>query len=207
MTLRLVAGPLERFFAEAPDTPGPAGFDAWRGAVDRALAARGLAALARGAGADAPETGEALGWGAYGALVMWAAYADQPARTRPLMEPDEWHKDPAVLACAAPGFASHFPTLVRGVELWLPGGFDAVLEIPAPGGDVLDAGSTGELARELEDLNAATWAATGAEIRGWTDTVDAQSPRVDDLARRGLAAFVRAAARARAGAIAVWLEY
>ena len=206
MTLRLEAGSLQRFLAEAPGSPGAPGFVGWRKSLGEALAASGLP-VASDTESDTLATSDELGWSAHGALVLWAAYAEHPDRKRPLMEPEEWHKDPAVLASAAPGFACRYATLVRGVELWLPGDFDGVVEIPAPGGDVLDAGSTAVLARELDALNAATWNASAAEIFGWRDTTDEASPRLDDLARRGFSTFVRLVSRVRAKPLALWLDY
>jgi hypothetical protein len=206
MTLRLTAGSLGRFFADAPNSSGGPGLAAWRQSVDVVLRANVLPALADSVVAELTASDE-LGWSAYGALVLWAAYAEHPDRKRPLMEPEEWHKDPAVLASSATGFASRFATLTRGVELWLPGTFAPVIEIAAPGGDALDAGSTGALVRELDELNAATWCASRAEILGWRDTVDGGSPRLEDLARRGFSTFVRLASRVRGKPLALWLDY
>jgi hypothetical protein len=206
MTLRLATGSQRRFFAEAPGSPGSVGFTGWRKSLGEALAAWGFPVPPDAEG-DTLAGSEELGWSAHGALVLWAAYAEHPDRRRPLMEPEEWHKDPAVLASAAPGFASRYATLVRGVELWLPGEFDGVVEIPAPGGDVLDAGSTAALARELDALNAATWKASAAEIFGWRDTTDEGSPRLEALARRGFSSFVRLVSRVRTKPLSLWLDY
>jgi hypothetical protein len=206
MTLRLAAGSVRRFFADAPASRGAAGFADWNESVRAVFAARGF----ERAPDSADETfaaSEELGWSAYGALVLWAAYAEHPDRSRPIMEPDEWHKDPVVLASAAQGFATRYATLVRGVELWVPGDFDTVVEIPSPDGDVLDAGSTGELVRELDALNAATWQVTAAQVLGWRDTVDVASSRLEDLARRGFSAFFRVVSRTRGKPLAVWLGY
>jgi len=204
MTLRLCAGTLRRFFNDAPDSPGAAGFASWSDTVRAALA---VGRLASDANDTALAASEELGWSAYGALVLWAAYAEHPERSRPLMEPEEWHKDPAVLGSAAHGFPTRYATLVRGAELWVPGDFDAVIEIPSPAGDALDAGSTGALVRELDALNAATWQARAAEVLGWRDTVDAGSSGLEDLARRGFSTFFRVLSRARGKPLAVWLDY
>ncbi|MCU0897800.1 MAG: hypothetical protein MUC55_09895 [Burkholderiales bacterium] len=206
MTLRLAAGSPARFFVDAPGSPGAAGFPAWDRTVRTALAAHGFA-CASGSDDATLAASEDLGWSAHGALVLWAAYAEHPERSRPLMEPEEWHKDPAVLESAAHDFSTGYATLVRGAELWVPGDFDAVVEIPSPAGDVLDAGSVGGLERELDALNAATWRAKAAEVLGWRDTVDAASGRLEDLARRGFSMFFRVVSRARGKPLAVWLDY
>ena len=206
MTLRLAAGSLADFHAEVPAASASAEYVAWRRSLTAALETYGLAPPPD-APAGAAAASDELGWSAYGGLAMWAAYTEHPGLERPATEPEEWHKDPAVLASAATGFASRFATLTRGVELWLPGTFAPVIEIAAPGGDALDAGSTGALVRELDELNAATWRASAAEILGWRDTVDGGSPRLEDLARRGFSTFVRLASRVRGKPLALWLDY
>lgn len=206
MTLRLAAGSLRRFHSDAPASRGGSGFADWDESLRATLAARGFSPPPDSADTTVAAS-EELGWGGHGALVLWAAYAEHPERSRPLMEPDEWHKDPAVLASAAPGFPTRYATLVRGAELWVPGDFEGVVEVPSPGGDVLDAGAIGALVRELDALNAATWRATAAEVLGWRDTVDAASSRLEDLARRGFSTFFRVLSRARAKPLAVWLDY
>ena len=107
------------------------------------------------------------GWDGFGALVLWAAYAEHPALRRPANLPEEWDDDPALVQCNAAGFRSRYSHLVRNVELWLPGPFEFTFE----GEDVdrrrIVVGSAATLVRQLTGLNDATWKATDAEIAGW----------------------------------------
>jgi hypothetical protein len=155
--------------------------------------------------ADTPSV--ELGWGPYGCLVLWAAYAEQPQLARPALEPLEWHKDPALARSLAAGFRSQFPSLVRGVEMWLPVAGDAIFELPAPTGDDVPAAGLATLTAELDALNAGTWRAATAEALAWRDSVDRESTRLEDLAQRGFALLRGLAGHAAQARLALWLQY
>ncbi len=111
------------------------------------------------------------GWDDFGALVLWAAYAEHPALKRPDLLPEEWDDDPALVHCNAAGFRSRYSHLVRNVELWLPGPFEFTFE----GEDVdrrrIVVGSAATLVRQLADLNDATWKAAEVDIVSWAGVV------------------------------------
>ena len=107
------------------------------------------------------------GWDGFGSLVLWAAYAEHPSLRAPAALPEEWDNDPALVRSNAEGFRSRYSHLVRNVELWLPATFAFTFE-----GEDVDRrrvvfGSVTTLARQLADLNAATWKVGNAEAAAW----------------------------------------
>lgn len=208
MTLRLCVGTLMDFHAQAlsPAVVAPAAFTAWRERFGAVLATHALAMPPEPPNGSLGVTDDP-GWGGYGSLVLWAAYVEQPQLARPVLEPEEWHKDRALAASLAPTFVTRFPTLMRGVELWLPGEFSDIFDVPGPADDELAVGSLGALENELAALNAATWRAAEHEALAWREQVDAGAERVDDLARRGFAIFVGLARHAHANHLSLWLAY
>lgn len=214
MTLQLCAGTLESYRArtlgsagaedgESPDSS--AATRDWRARVDAALAAHGIAVEAMPA--DAATVSAELGWSAYGALVLWAAYCEQPQLARPALEPLEWHKDIALARCLADGFRSAFPTLVHGVELWVPGNDGVLFDLPGPAGDDVPSGTVGALTAELDALNASTWRASRTDSLAWREDVDPESALLADLARRGFAIVRGLADHAAESRLALWLDY
>jgi hypothetical protein len=211
VTLRLAAGTLAGWRAmclaassgEAADS-GAAARD-WQGRVQATLAEAGIR-LTAGEDDGAPLAAE-LGWGPYGALVLWAAYTEQPQLARPALEPLEWHKDAALARSLVPGFRSRFPALVRGVEVWLPYEGPALVDLPGPAGDDVPAAGLAALAAELGALNGSTWAVGTDEALAWRDGVDHESTRLEDLARRGYAVFLGLCEHASRRSLALWLDY
>jgi hypothetical protein len=208
--LKLGTGSLARYREEmlAEDgltAGGEAATREWRARVDEALAFAGVQ-LAPMPDEARPLSAE-LDWGPYGSLVLWAAYLEQPQLARPPLEPLEWHKDPALARCLAAGFRTRFPTLVRGVELWLPYAGDAIVALPAPAGEDVTTASLAALELELESLNAETWRATTKEALAWREGIDRSSAKLEDLARRGYAIFSGLCAHATRDGLALWLDY
>lgn len=136
------------------------------------------------------------GWDGFGSLVLWAAYAENPALRRPETLPEEWDDDPALIRCNAEGFRSRYSHLVRNVELWLP----AELPFTFEGEDVdrrrIVMGSTEMLARQLADLNAATWKARVEAIAGWSRRRPSPEPSLELQARHAFAVMSNLAAKA-----------
>jgi hypothetical protein len=208
--LKLCAGPLARYHAgmlgaEGAAIQSPLAARDWRARFDSALAAAQVQVAAMEE--DAPQLAAELDWGPYGSLVLWAAYLEQPQLARPPLDPLEWHKDPALARCLAAGFRTRFPTLVRGVELWLPYSGDAIVALPAPAGDDVTTASLAALALELEALNAETWRAATEEALAWREGIDRSSAKLEDLARRGYAIFSGLCAHAARDRLALWLDY
>ena len=135
-------------------------------------------------------------WDDFGALVLWAAYAEHPALKRPDLLPEELDDDPALVHCNAAGFRSRYSHLVRNVELWLPGPFEFTFE----GEDVdrrrIVFGSAATLVRQLADLNDATWKAAEAEIVSWAGTATDDEAPLESRARHAFAVLAGLAQQA-----------
>ena len=160
------AGPRAR--SEGPESGSiQAAVLSWREALAASLGDSMPAPLDWDESPEAPHFTGRPGWDGFGALVLWAAYAEQPTLKRPASLPDDWDDDRALVQCNAAGFRSRYSHLVRNVELWLPGPFDFTFE----GEDVdrrrIVVGSAATLVRQLCDLNDATWKATESDIAGW----------------------------------------
>jgi hypothetical protein len=128
---------------------------AWRETLVRAVGPR-LGELGWDEQAEAWFT-DRPGWDGFGSLVLWAAYAEQPALRRPDSLAEEWDDDPALVRSNAEGFRSRYSHLVRNVELWLPSAFDFTFEGEDVDGRRIIVGSSITLAHQLDELNAATW--------------------------------------------------
>lgn len=162
---------------------------AWRSTLARALGKR------IGLPLDWDETDEAHwftdrpGWDGFGALVLWAAYAEHPALRLPQTLPEEWdHDDIALSRSTADGFKSRYSHLVHNVEMWLPVSFEITFEGEDVGGRRVVMGSVSTLRRQLAELNAATWKASAEEVETWGRT----PPRgggVEESARYAFAIF------------------
>ena len=139
----------------------------WRGVLGNSLGANVAGPLEWDETEDAPYFTGRPGWDGFGSLVLWAAYAEHPLLRMPAALPEEWDNDPALVRCNAEGFRSRYSHLVRNVELWLPVDFAFTFE----GEDVdrrrVVVGSATTLARQLTELNAATWKVGTAEAAAW----------------------------------------
>lgn len=127
------------------------------------------------------------GWDGFGALMLWAAYAEHPGRRRPEMLPEQWDGDPVYLRANDEGFRSRYAQLVRPVELWLPVPFDFTFEEVTVDGRRTILGSLIALRRQLAELNEATWEASAQTIAGWAREVPASDAPLEARARYAFA--------------------
>lgn len=127
------------------------------------------------------------GWTGFGALALWAAYAEQPTRRRPANLPKEWDDDPALVRSNADGFRSRCSHLVRNVELWLPHSFDFTFEGEDVDGRRIIFGSAPTLARQLAELNAATWRMDAGEMTALAEQPMSESRALEPAARQAMA--------------------
>src|SRR6202022_810609 len=145
----------------------PSAVLAWRATLSESLGSKIAQPLDWDESLDAPYFTGRPGWDGFGSLVLWAAYAEHPLLRVPASLPEEWDNDPARGPCNAEGFRPPYSPLVRNVELWLPVSFAFTFE----GEDVdrrrVVVGSSATLARQLADLNAATWTVGEAEPAAW----------------------------------------
>ena len=139
----------------------------WRETLAASLGANVTVPLECDESPRAPHFTGRPGWDGFGALVLWAAYAEHPGMPRPATLPEEWDDDTALVHCNAEGFRSRFSHLVRNVELWLPAPLQFTFEGEDVDGRRLVMGSAETLARQLAELNGATWKVKPDEVAGW----------------------------------------
>jgi len=138
---------------------------AWRDALAASLGDQVVILTDWDESSDAPHFTGRPGWDGFGSLVLWAAYAEHPALRRPDSLPEEWDDDPALVRSNSQG--SRYSHLVRNVELWLPSPFGFTFEGEDVDGRRTVIGSALTLARQLGELNAATWKASAGEVARW----------------------------------------
>jgi hypothetical protein len=117
----------------------------------------------------------------YGAVQVWAAYAEQPTVARPEGFSRAWPEDTVY------GQVSRQPTTfghVIGPELWLPVVFERVFEAEEPNGNRPKIGSVFTLRSQLRHLNELTWNANDDAIRSWRQD-DFEPERLESMARWG----------------------
>jgi len=169
---------------------------AWREALSDSLGAHVTGPLEWDEDPDAAYFTGRPGWDGFGSLVLWAAYAEHPMLRAPAALPEEWDNDPALVRCNAEGFRSRYSHLVRNVELWLPMAFAFTFE----GEDVdrrrIVVGSAATLARQLADLNAATWKVGASEAAAWARRRPDDSASMELNARHAFAVMTDLAAKA-----------
>jgi hypothetical protein len=168
----------------------------WREALSDSLGANAPEPLEWDEDPDAAYFAGRPGWDGFGSLVLWAAYAEHPMLRAPAALPEEWDNDPALVRCNAEGFRSRYSHLVRNVELWLPMAFAFTFE----GEDVdrrrIVVGSAATLARQLADLNAATWKVGASEAAAWARRRPDDSTSMELNARHAFAVMTDLAAKA-----------
>jgi hypothetical protein len=146
------------------------------------------------------------GWDGFGSLVLWAAYTEHPGLRRPDTLPEEWDDDAALRRCNARGFRSRYSHLVRNVELWLPASFEITFEGEDVDGRRIVMGSAETLARQLADLNGATWKVKADEVAAWAGP----SPRdaaLEAQARYAFAVLNDLAAKAVGHGLPIKLDF
>jgi hypothetical protein len=169
-----------------PQKIGPA-IEAWRSILSASLASNIARPLDWDETVAAPYFTGRPGWDGFGSLVLWAAYAENPALRRPDILPEEWDNDPALIRSNASGFRSHYSHLVRNVELWLPTPFEFTFEGEDVDGRRVVVGSTMTLRRQLDELNVATWKASAAVVGQWGREPPAEDTALELCARYAFA--------------------
>jgi len=161
--------------------------EAWRSTLSASLASNIARPLDWDETVAAPYFTGRPGWDGFGSLVLWAAYAENPALRRPDILPEEWDNDPALIRSNASGFRSRYSHLVRNVELWLPAPFEFTFEGEDVDGRRVVVGSTMTLRRQLDELNVATWKASAAAVGQWGREPPAEDAALELCARYAFA--------------------
>lgn len=180
---------------------------AWRRTLQEALAAYLAEPLSWNETSDAPWFTDRLTWDGFGALVLWAAYAEHPTLPRPAAVPAEWDEDAALVRCNAEGFRSRYSHLVRNVELWLPTTLDFTFE-----GEDVDArriivGSSTALRRQLAELNVGTWKMNDDEMALLGRAPPPDSASLEESARHAMAVMCGLVGQAVEHQLPVKLDY
>ena len=178
---------------------------AWRETLQASLANSAVMGLDWDESAEAPYFTGRPGWDGFGSLVLWAAYAEHPALRRPDRLPEEWDDDPALVRCNAQG--SRFSHLVRNVELWLPSAFDFTFEGQDVDGRRIVIGSVMALARQLGEVNGATWKAAEPAVARWAGAMPADDATLELKARHAFAVLSDLARRAVEHHLPMKLDY
>jgi len=153
LDLDLYVGTLTRYYGsdgQAPDDDTRLSVLMWRDSLSLALEEHLEDPLDWDESAAAPHFTAELGWQAYSALLLWAAYAEHPELPRPEAATAEWEADPAYRASNAEGLASHYGQLLYGPELWLPCSFGFTFHAEDVCGDQVTIGSSVALLAELQ---------------------------------------------------------
>jgi len=179
---------------------------AWRAVLAEALGDRIETPLDWDETEAAPWFSHRPGWDGFGSLVLWAAYAEHPTLRRPETLPEEWDHDIALTRSTAPGFRSRYSHLVHNVELWLPVAFEITFEGEDVSGRRVVMGSVTTLRRQLADLNAATWKASGTDVAAWA-RMRPEQKAVEGCARYAFAILTELAQRAQAGRLPMKLDH
>lgn len=156
---------------------------------------------------EAPYFSGRPGWDGFGSLVLWAAYAEQPALRRPATLPEEWDDDPALMRSSAEGFRSRYSHLVRNVELWLPVPFDVTFEGEDVDGRRIVVGSAATLARQLVELNASTWKVRADEVVAWARLSPPHDASLEVQARYAFAVLSDITAKALEHGLPIKLDF
>jgi hypothetical protein len=147
------------------------------------------------------------GWRGFGSLVLWGAYAEQPGLRRPESLPTVWDDDPGLVRSNADGFRSRYAHLVRNVELWLPHAFDFTFEGEEVDGRRILFGSAITLARQLGELNAATWKMDTWEMTALAARRPAEDASLEAAARQAMAVIAGLAEHAVRHRLPIKLDY
>jgi len=211
LDLDLYVGTLTRYYGsdgQAPDDDTRLSVLMWRDSLSLALEEHLEDPLDWDESAAAPHFTAELGWQAYSALLLWAAYAEHPELPRPEAATAEWEADPAYRASNAEGLASHYGQLLYGPELWLPCSFGFTFHAEDVCGDQVTIGSSVALLAELQALNAATLRAETATRAAWLHAGPPQGEAsLERWARYGLAVFLEQANRSVAHGLPMRLRY
>jgi hypothetical protein len=178
---------------------------AWRDALAASLGSNVVAGLDWDESTEAPHFTGRPGWDGFGSLVLWAAYAEHPALRRPDRLPEEWDDDPALLRCNTQG--SRYSHLVRNVELWLPSPFEFTFEGQDVDGRRIVVGSALTLARQLVELNGATWKAGEGAVARWAKAAPADDAVLEVKARHAFAILSELVRQAVAHRLPIKLDY
>ena len=178
----------------------------WRDSLCRVINDAGGNCLVWDEEAGSPYFTDKIGWPAFSALALAAAYCDNPSAEPPEGFSAEWRQDPIYAAAVADGSGTSFPHLLCDPEFWLPGNFMPV-RCPDPLGDRRVVSSTAGLISDLLTLNANTWEATPQLANSWSLEAPEDDAPLDALARFGFAVLLSLALKSDDHVLPIKLDY
>ena len=139
----------------------------WRDRLSQALGSNIDRPLDWNESDDAPYFTDKPAWDCYGALLLWASYAEHPELPCPHDYVEDWKTDRAFQQSSDPEMNTSFSQLLRGVEVWLPHDFSFTFRAAEASGHEVTFGSSVRLCAQLQELNQKTWNATDATRLQW----------------------------------------
>jgi len=119
---------------------------------------------------DTPYFTDKPNWSAYGAVLLLAAYLENPAEKMPETLPGGWQQDKALLACKAAASAKNSHTMYAQLyfpEFWFPASFPFVFKTNYVTQNEMSFGSAPALLTILRQINDRAFGASREEIRQW----------------------------------------
>lgn len=146
-------------------------------------------------------------WQGYSALLLLAAYEDNPHFSPPTRIPDDWREDHALAASRNEGIGdSDYPSILLP-ELWLPCNFEFLFKcIDLAGHDIYMA-SVYSLRAQLGLLNDRTYRMTASERGEAAAATPDEGAAFNESARFGLALFMELADEAGETCMPMKLDY
>ena len=139
----------------------------WRDAMSSALGKHLNGPLDWDESESAPYFTDKPAWDCYSALLLWAAYEENPDLRCPEEAVEDWAKDPAFQRSTAQSFRTRYPHLLHNTELWLPCAFPFTFVTQDAGGNKVGMGSSIALLAELRALNDRTWRSNSDLLQRW----------------------------------------
>ena len=123
------------------------------------------------------------GWDCYGALLLWAVYAENKKKPPELVE--DWTTDKLYEASLSTEYETSYSALLNGIELWLPIDVNFTFRFSDSTNNEVGIGSTFRLKEDLDRLNGQTWNSDITSIQNWRMQIDPSSKIFEEQAKFG----------------------
>lgn len=162
----------------------------WREAMNQGLKGALDAPLDWDETREAPYFTDRPGYDGYGALLVWASYAEL-GKTPPETYQD-WFEDEAYLECSKPEQGQKYRA-IHCASLWLPGNFKFSFDFEDLTREKVHITSTGALLEALQLLKKETFDDAEnlmAGVEELPELAEGEQPPLEPLARLGLSIFL-----------------
>jgi hypothetical protein len=161
--------------------------DRWCEALNSGLGDNLDVPLAWDESSDTPYFTDRLGYEGYGALMVWAAYAEAGSTPPKQLAPD-WYEDEVFVKYSKPANSDTYRA-ITATGLWLPGSFQFSFDFPFLTGDDVHITSNLALQEALEMLNSESLKLQPVELDEVLQEGYHQGAPLRDLATFGLSVF------------------